>query len=225
MKIKRFSSDKILYIFTAIIALVLGICMFPTVTNWGLTVLNFTISAIILIYVFGYLLRVLTKSSKTIKILTGVEMLIMILIAIGLILAQFKLINISEICAILGLALAMRGIVEMFRAYFYQHTPENRYPLGIFVLNIIFLVLGVYLFARPIISNSDLVVIFAIILVTIGAIFMILGAYLINADNKVGGKKTKKPKSTAKKTSKKESKTTEKSNKKDSKAVTKKAKK
>ncbi len=191
MKITRFPGDKILCFVLAVLAIAVGVVLLPSVTQWGAVMLNWVIAAGLVAYSFAYLLGVARRSGGRIKLLTIIEMVVMLLIAVGLILAQFKIFAISEVCQIVGLALALRGIVCMFKAYYYQFDSKAKYPLLSFVVNVVILVLGVYIFAKPFVSNSQLVIALAVICFIIALILIIYAITLISADNKGKSKSTK----------------------------------
>lgn len=174
MKIKRFKGDIIVYYICAVVMLALGVVLMPVITDLGLDILNYVMAAGILIYLFSYLLGKIKRSRNTIMILTVIEFVLMFVIALGLVLAQFKIINVSQACQILGLALALRGIVEMFRAYYHQKNNNARYPLAQFIVNLIILILGVYIFAKPFITNETLVWILSVVCLLVGLLFLAL---------------------------------------------------
>ena len=180
MKIKRFKGDTIVYFVAAVVLLVLGIVMIPGVTDLGQSILNIVIAVAILCYLFGFLLGKIKRSRQTIMILTVIEFVLLLLVALGLVLAQFKVINVSGACAILGLALALRGIVEMFRAYYHQSASNARYPLWQFIVNLIILILGVYMFARPFITDETLIWVMAVVCIAGAIICAVLGFNTVN---------------------------------------------
>ena len=104
----------------------------------------------------------------------------LLLVALGLVLAQFKVINVSGACAILGLALALRGIVEMFRAYYHHSASNARYPLWQFIVNLIILILGVYMFAKPFITDETLIWVMAVVCIAGAIICAVLGFNTVN---------------------------------------------
>lgn len=198
MKIKRFTGDKILCFVLAVLAIAVGVVLLPQVTSWGTTMLNWVIAAGLVAYSFAYLLGVARHSGGKIKLLTIIEMVVMLLIAVGLVLAQFQIFAVSEICQIVGLALALRGIVCMFKAYYYQFDSKSKYPLFSFVLNLVILILGVYTFAKPFVSNSQLVIALAVICFVLALLLIVYAITLISADSKGKGKSKSKKASKSK---------------------------
>lgn len=144
--------------------------------SWGTSIINIIICAFILMYLFFFLLKKITKKSNgTIKALTIIEFVILALIAVGCVLQQFKIINIGGACSILGLALWCRGTTEVFRAYYHQKEGNDKYPIWWLCISIVFLTLGVYLFANPIFQDIHLLWAFDILLVMIAATLIVVG--------------------------------------------------
>lgn len=163
-------------------------------STWGMTALNLMIAAVLLVYLFTFLFpKILHGSRGAVLVLTLVEFLAIFLIALGCILSQFKVINISGACAILGLCLFCRGTVEIFRAYYYRGGNSKPYPvwwLGVAILMVAF---GTYCFAKPLFTDEQILWIFVILLLLLGAALITYGI-LCHPEHK-GGKKSKKSKS------------------------------
>lgn len=174
-----------LFFVTGVLAILLGIMFMPIWQNagdwvfwkdWGQNLVNIIIFACIVLYLCLFLVKkIRRRSNGVVKVLTIVEFVLMSLIALGCILQQFKVINIGGACAILGLALWCRGVVEIFRAYYHQHGNNDRYPLWWLVCAITLVSVGVYLFAKPLFSDVTLIWIFAILLILAGIILFIDG--------------------------------------------------
>lgn len=174
-----------LFFVTGVLAILLGIMFMPIWQNagdwvfwkdWGQNLVNIIIFACIVLYLCLFLVKkIRRRSNGVVKVLTIVEFVLMSLIALGCILQQFKVINIGGACAILGLALWCRGVVEIFRAYYHQHGNNDRYSLWWLVCAIALVSVGVYLFAKPLFSDVTLIWIFAILLILAGIILFIDG--------------------------------------------------
>lgn len=174
-----------LFFVTGVLAILLGIMFMPIWQNagdwvfwkdWGQNLVNIIIFACIVLYLCLFLVKkIRRRSNGVVKVLTIVEFVLMSLIALGCILQQFKVINIGGACAILGLALWCRGVVEIFRAYYHQHGNNDRYPLWWLVCAIALVSVGVYLFAKPLFSDVTLIWIFVILLILAGIILFIDG--------------------------------------------------
>lgn len=115
------------------------------------------------------------RSNGVIKVLTIVEFVILALVAIGCILQQFKVINIGGSCAILGLAMWCRGVVEIFRAYYHQKGNNEKYPVWWLVIAVVFVSLGVYLFAKPLFQDVVILWIFVCLILLFGIVLVVDG--------------------------------------------------
>lgn len=204
MKLKRFAGDKVIYIAAAVILIALAILMLPFI---GISeeILHYVIAGCILVYLLTYLLGRLKKSRKTILALTIVEFVLMALIALGLVLQELQVMGFlgDQVCVILGFGMACRGTVEMFRAYYYQSNVEHSensvsaarktYPIWEFVANLVVLIFGVYITARPFITNEAIIWIVIAIAAIAAIVCIVLGVVCIKEDSK-GGHKERKPK-------------------------------
>lgn len=161
-------------------------------SDWGRTALNLMIAAVLLVYLFTFLLpKILHGSRGAVLVLTLVEFLAIFLIALGCVLSQFKVINISGACAILGLCLFCRGTVEIFRAYYYRGGNSRPYPVWWLAVAILMVAFGTYCFARPLFTDEQILWIFVILLLLLGAALITFGI-LCHPQKK--GTKTKKSK-------------------------------
>lgn len=175
------------YIVAGILLVVLAILFAPIWTNfgdwcfwksWGTKIINLIIAAVLIAYLFGYLLKKVIHSGKgTTKILTIVEFVLLSLVALGCILSQFKVINVNGACKIFGLALWCRGVVEAVRGYFYRHNPESKvkYPLWYFCLVIAMITFGTYAFAKPFFTDTQLLWVFVVCMILAGVLFIVYG--------------------------------------------------
>ena len=184
MKTKRFKGDTVIYFIFAVLCVALGILLIPSITDLGQKILNVLIAIAILAYLFGYLVKKLKRTRQTIFILTAIEFGLLLLIALGLILSQFKVINVTGGCKILGLAFALRGVVEMFRAYYHQLANNAKYPLWQFVVNLVVLMFGVYIFAKPFITDHQMIIIAAVASFVCALAFAVLGFSALGQDKK-----------------------------------------
>ncbi len=177
MALKRFNGDTVVYFVCAALLLILGLLLVPNfiLEHLGYDILNYILAAAILIYLFGYLVHKMRYVRSTLLFLTIVEFVLLFLVALGLVLQQFNIVKVQEPCQILGLALALRGIVEMFRAYYHQMGSNARYPLAQFIVNLIILIFGVYIFARPFIGRADLVWVMVVVCFVGAILCLVLG--------------------------------------------------
>ncbi len=174
-----------LYFVSGLLLLILSIMLMPIWTNagdwaffknWGMSIIQLLVAAIICIYLFCYLIKKIMKGKNgVIKTLTIVEFVLMALIAIGCILQQFKVINVGSACSILGVALWCRGVVEIFRAYYHQKGQNEKYPLWWLAIAIGFVSFGTYIFAKPFFQDTTILWIFDILLVLFATCLIIYG--------------------------------------------------
>lgn len=161
--------------------------------DWGMTALNLMIAAVLLVYLFTFLFpKILHGSRGAVLVLTLVEFLCIFLIALGCILTQFKVLNISGACAILGLCLFCRGTVEIFRAYYYRGGSSKPYPvwwLGVAILMVAF---GTYCFAKPLFTDEQILWIFVVFLLLLGAALITYGCLCRPKSKTQKTKKSKK---------------------------------
>lgn len=177
---KRFKYDWLVYFIVSIIAITLGILLIVNDYKIGMQILNIAIAIILILYLFLFLMPVLRHKSGTIQILTIVEFVIVALIALGLILQQFKVFNIAGACRIIGLVLWIRAVVELFRAYFYKGKDSSyKYAIWYFCIILSLITLGTYMFASPFFTDQQVVLalsigcfILAVVLIVLGIIYV-----------------------------------------------------
>lgn len=144
--------------------------------TWGMKIINILIAACIIYYLIAFLIKKIKGSGKrVIKVLTIVEFVLLSLIALGCIFTQFKLINVSGACQIFGLALWTRGVIELFRAYYYRSDSKEVYPVWYLAISIAMVTFGTYCFAKPFIQDIVILWIFVIILLCLGILLLSLG--------------------------------------------------
>ena len=84
----------------------------------------------------------------------------------------------------MGLAFALRGVVEMFRAYYHQSANNAKYPLWQFVVNLVILMFGVYIFAKPFITDQQLIMVATVAAFVCALLFLVLGFSVLAQDKK-----------------------------------------
>lgn len=188
---KRFKNDWILYLVISILSIALGVVLIVNDFKIGLQILDIVIACILVIYLSVVLIPILRHKTGSIQILTIVEFIIICIIAIGLVLQQFKVFNIVGACKIIGLVLWLRAVVELFRAYFYRGKDSNfKYPMWYFCIVLTLITLGTYMFAAPFFSNQQVVLALAIACFIMAAILIVLS--IIFAPKKKGLKQKRK---------------------------------
>lgn len=144
--------------------------------NWGSKLLNILIAVAIFYYIIVYLFKKINSSKGAILILTIVEIVLLSLVALGSVLSQFKIINVSGPCQILGLALWLRGVIELVRAYYYRgFASKIKYSLVQLAIAIAMVTFGTYIFARPFISPTVMLWILVALLLVFGVYTLLYG--------------------------------------------------
>ena len=145
-------------------------------SDWGSKAINIMISCAIFLYLFLYLARkVRTSANQTLLILTVVEFILLFVVALGGILSQFAVLKIQGPSQIIGLALWLRGSIEVVRAYYYRRDVSISYPVWYLLIAIGMVTLGTYFFARPLIQASTLQWILCAVALVMGVLFIFTG--------------------------------------------------
>ena len=150
--------------------------------NWSEVIVNLIIAVFLTLYLFGYLIKKIKRThGQTLKILTVIEFVLLALIDVYLILGQWipelNIIKVNGACAITGLALWIRGIVEIFRAYFHQKDSSDTYPIWWSCIAIGFVSLGMWMLVKPFITNEVITWIFSILFFIFGVLSIAYGIY------------------------------------------------
>lgn len=142
----------------------------------GFKVVSIAMAALLLIYLFGFLLKKVTNSKGTVQVLTIIEFTLLSLIAIGLIFSQFKILNIpDDPSMIIGIAFYIRGVIEIFRAYYYNHNSTYKYPVWWLIIAILFITIGVYLILTNTITKLMILWALVIVIALLGVISITYG--------------------------------------------------
>ncbi len=156
--------------------------------NWGYSIVNIVMAIMLLLYLLLFLTKKINeKSNKVIKVLTVIEFLLFLIIVVGLILSQFNIIPVNEPSQILGLVLWVRGVVEIFCAYYYEKSSNKKYSVLRLIIAIILLSAGVFFIVKNTITRKFILWLITLVLLLCGLV-----AFLIGFIRKP--KKTKKPK-------------------------------
>ena len=175
------------YWILAVVFIVLGIFLMPVWgntdvfwKNWWVPGVYLFIALLLGLYLFGYLIRKIKSGSNgTVKVLTIIEFILLGLIALACIFIAIPQIRASvpavttEACRIIGVALYLRGVVEIFRAY-YNHD-KSHYPVWWLCIVILFVTLGVWMFLQPFFRNVQIAWGLSILVLILGVIFLIDG--------------------------------------------------
>ncbi len=172
--------------------LTLGILLIPAI-GISSVVLNYIVAAVLLLYLFLFLVKKLTVAKGTILVLTVVEFIVIILIALGLILKELQVINLGETFQIIGLVIWLRGVVCLVKGYLIS-SPEARrkYSLLLFLGYIAMVTAGAYFFFANPIRDNTLELVMCILAFSVFALFLVLT--IIYWPRKKGEKKQKNAK-------------------------------
>ena len=177
---KRFKGDYIVYLIVSFLLIALGIVMLVNNYEIGLKIVNIAIALILVAYLALVLFPLIKHKRGTVQILTIVEFVLVCLIAVGLILQQFKVFNIAGACKIIGLVIWLRAVVELFRAYFYRGKDSSyNYAVWYFCVILALITLGTYMFAKPFFSDQQVVLALSIISFVLALALIILGIIYI----------------------------------------------
>ena len=175
-----------LYIVLGVIIFVFGLLLAPfwgslwaecPWKDWGTELVMLFMAVVIVLYLFMFLVKKITYSRGVIQVLTIIEFVLLALIALGLVFSQFNILAIpKQPSVILGLALYCRGVIEIFRAYYYHHSMKTIYPVWWLVVAILFVTFGVYLMVKPLVQLTLIVWLLAISVIVIGIFLITYGA-------------------------------------------------
>ena len=175
-----------LYIALGIVTLIFGILLLPfwgSIWNecpwksWGTDLVMLFMALVIGLYLFMFLIKKINRYRVVVQVLTIIEFVLLALIALGLVFSQFNILAIpKQPSVILGLALYCRGVIEIFRAYYYHHSMKTIYPVWWLVVAILFVTFGVYLMVKPLVQLTLIVWLLAISVIVIGIFLITYGA-------------------------------------------------
>ena len=193
MKLPELKKDNKLfwlYIVIGIVFILFGAILIPLWKNvdwapwknWSTTIVNLIIAVFLSIYLFGFLVKKITRTrGQTLKILTIIEFVLLLLVDLYLILGQWipalNIIPANGACAITGLALWIRGCVEVFRAYFYRKDTNENYQIWWLCIALGFVSFGMWMLVKPFISNETITWIFVCLFFVLGICSIAYGIY------------------------------------------------
>ena len=140
----------------AIAALVLGIVMLPPF-GIGIYALNILFAATLVVYFFVYLWDKLKRTKGSIFLLTFIECAVYFCIIVDLIFQQFRVFQALSVCRALGLVFWVRGTSSAIGMYINALSSKHkRSHLPSFLLRLLFISFGVFMFANPLINDNVL---------------------------------------------------------------------
>lgn len=140
--------------------------------NLGSIVVSYIIAVLIILYLVLYVFKKFRRSKGKIRLLTLIEFILLSLIALGLLISRLQIFNITNPSVILGIALYVRGTIEIFRAYYYQKGQTVKYSVGWLVMAILFITAGIILMVTKVVTIE-------LILYVVLATLALFGLYFI----------------------------------------------
>ncbi len=150
---KRIYTNFVFDVIIAVIFLALGIVMLPPL-GIGPKVLNVLFAVLLVAYLISFLYDKIKRTRGSILVLCFAEFIIVSLVAVGQLLQQFKLFNLSSASATFGFVIALRGLFSAIEMYILSSTSKRaKYNLPLFIGYLALASAGVFLLARPFITD------------------------------------------------------------------------
>ena len=169
---KKLLKNKQFDLIAAVLLITLGAVMLILPKDFGLQMLELLTALALTLYIVFDLIDRVRGSRGTVRILTIVELAVVMVLALGMLLQQFRVLRITEVCSIVGLLLWMRGCIGLIRGNLLS-VPESRKqdPVWHLFVSIAMVTVGTWQFVRPLMENRMLVYVLA-------AAAVLLGLYL-----------------------------------------------
>lgn len=175
-----------LYFILSALLLTLSIFMAPVWNktdvfwkDWGVKGVYLIISALLLIYLFCFLLKkILKNKDKKVYVAEIVEFTLISVFTLLCIINQFTGFIDSFITTskALGIVMYIHGFIGIFVGYFSSESKiNNKNSVILFAINIILLTLSVYLFAKNILEDIIIIWGFAFVLLALTIFFIVIG--------------------------------------------------
>jgi uncharacterized membrane protein HdeD (DUF308 family) len=174
---KKLLRNFIFDIILAVILLIIGIVMLPPITLGG-KILPVLIGLATVAYLVFYIGRKLEKARGIYFVALILEIILGVVLAEGLVLQQFRVFEIGSACQYVGVLLWARGTVALFGERFYPKKTEKKYSIALFIVYVLLLSFGLWIFKDPFIDDLALLWIFCIACFVTSAILGFL-AYIV----------------------------------------------
>lgn len=149
---KKLYKNFIFDIIVGVLALALAIAMLPPF-QIGQAVLGILLAVTLFAYIVIYLFDRVRRTKGMLFILSLAELVIVGVMALGLVLRQFSVFELSGVCATVGIVLWLRGIIALISMYVTSQNTKTKYSLPLFSLYLFITSLGMFLYARPFVSD------------------------------------------------------------------------
>lgn len=206
IKVKKTKAFFVYYII-AVLLLVIAVFIAPIWGNtkvvwkdWGNNFIYLIISILLIIYLFGYLLRkMLKKKNDSVFISRVVEFTLVCVFTIMCIINHFTnfMDSFLSVSKVLGLVLLVHGISGLVGNYLTNIVltgKEKNLDFIFFLLNIFLVSLGSILIAVNVIKNAAMLWIFAIIVLCTSIFCIVIGSLSIPKSKKIKNKDKKESK-------------------------------
>lgn len=156
-------------------------------------ILHLLAAVILALYIVFVLFPLVARYRGTVQVFVGVEVLLLVLAVVALAFAQLNVPFFSalQVCSVVGLAMWLRGAVEIVHAYTLQGRDGAKKPLWQLCLYILLCALGVWQIARPTIADKHFLFVTGVAAVIMASIF---GYATAQNRRALGVKRPKKPK-------------------------------
>ena len=155
--------------------------------------MHLLVAIVLAIYMVFTLFPLLKRRGGVVRVFVGVEIALLVLTIVGLVCAQVNVPFFSslQVCSVVGLAIWLRGAVEIIHAYRLQGTAaQKKVPLWALCLYILVSAFGVWQMAAPSIPDRYFLFVIGAISAVMAAIF----GYATAQNRRAGSEKREKKK-------------------------------
>lgn len=147
----------------AVLFLVLGIMILPSVSDLGKKILYYVVAAVIAFYIFCYLVPLAVRLRGTRQILTVIEIVIDGIITIALAFSKLiPFIQISQAMMAVSIVLWLHAAFAIMRGFFIVKYDAKKYPFYVLVIDLVIISVAAMLFFQPPLTDNTLVLLTAI---------------------------------------------------------------
>lgn len=208
---QKLMKNWIFTMITCILLVLLAVLMFLGALGVeGVTlaqdILHLLVAIVLAIYIVFTLFPMLVRRRGVVQVFVGVEIALLILTVVGLVCAQVNVPFFStlQVCSVVGLAVWLRGAVEIIHAYRLQGNTQaqKRVPLWALCLYILVCAFGVWQMAAPSVPDKY----FLFVIGAVSAVMSSLFGYATMQNRRAG--KADRQKKKKKKAAEKQEKST-----------------
>ena len=171
-----------LYIVLGVLITIVSIMLMPFWKNidvffstWGFAIVDIIVGVLLILYIAFYLIKQVAKAGGgLIKALSIIELVILIIAALGCLVSQFNVLNFGDVSVILGVAFWSRGTIEIYRGFYIVKNSGKFTSLEV-LFNIILITIGVFFAVSSIVNDTIILWFITITLLVMGLVLFILG--------------------------------------------------